>query len=341
MWGCSPGGESRLASPARALSDVSAHHREQPVEDARRSGPQTVVLELVGDPCAQALDGAGRAQGVGRVDVHVVVVDGGDGRHLVGGQARGVVERGPVGAGGEEFRGLAQGAQGRVAVEHPWVYGLAREEQGPVTGEGLGGVELGEFAAYALGRPVRGPGVLSVDGLVHERVQRVSGVGERGLYVLLECVGQFDAGGRADEGVLEEVVQAVAAAGPAEQDAQGLERLDGQPVAAVQYGLVFGEVLGDAAGAFDVLRVARVVGGDLAFDARIRGAVDVVRVAVERGQAAGDDSGGEALGGRRQVVGCAEPAEALAENGPGAPPVTSSRMASQSRTIESARKCAR
>ena len=90
---------------------------------------------------------------------------------------------------------------------------------------------------------------------------------------------------RADEGVLQQVVQLVAAVAAAEEDAERLEGLDGEAVAAGQYGPVLGEVLGDPAGPLDVLRVTGVVRGDLALDARVRGPVDVVRVA-RRGTAA-------------------------------------------------------
>ncbi len=79
------------------------------------------------------------------------------------------------------------------------------------------------------------------------------------------------------------------------------------------------EVVGDAAGPFDVLRVAGVVRADLAFDARVGGPVDVVGVGVEGGQAAGDDRGAHSLGGEGEVRHRAEAAEALAEDGPGGP----------------------
>ncbi len=77
------------------------------------------------------------------------------------------------------------------------------------------------------------------------------------------------------------------------------------------------EVVGDAAGALDVLRVAGVVRGDLALDAGVGGPVDVVGVGVEGGQTAGDQRGVQALGGQREVGDGAEAAEALAEHGPG------------------------
>jgi hypothetical protein len=59
------------------------------------------------------------------------------------------------------------------------------------------------------------------------------------------------------------------------------------------------------------------VRGDLAFDAGVGGPVDVVGVGVQRGQAAGDQGGGEAFGGGGEVGHRAEAAEALAEDGPG------------------------
>src|SRR5690606_33274715 len=80
------------------FSDVVAGQGEQAVQDARAAGPDAVVLELVGDPGAQAADRAGGGERVGRVDVQVVVVDGRGDRHLVGGEAGRVVQGGPVGA---------------------------------------------------------------------------------------------------------------------------------------------------------------------------------------------------------------------------------------------------
>jgi hypothetical protein len=143
------------------------------------------------------------------------------------------------------------------------------------------------------------------------------GVRQQALDLLLERVGEGRPAGGADEGVLQEVVQPVAALTAAEEDAERLEGLGGQPVAVGQDDVVGEEVVGDAAGALDVLRVAGVVRGDLALDARVGGPVDVVGVRVEGGQPAGDDGGGQPLGGGGQIVDRAEAAEALAEDGPG------------------------
>lgn len=52
--------------------------------------------------------------------------------------------------------------------------------------------------------------------------------------------------------------------------------------------------------------------------AAVRGTVDVVRVTGERGQAPGDEHLAQALGRQAQIGQGAEPAEALAEDGPGA-----------------------
>ncbi len=80
----------------------------------------------------------------------------------------------------------------------------------------------------------------------------------------------------------------MAALATAEEDAEGLEGLDGQAVAVAQDGLVAEEVVGDLTGPLHVLGVTRVVCRDLALDTRIRGPVDVVRVGVEVGQAPGE-----------------------------------------------------
>ena len=63
------------------------------------------------------------------VHVHVVVVDGGGHRHLVGRQPRRVVQRRPVVAFGQHVGGLAERAQHRVGVDHPRVDHLAGEQQ--------------------------------------------------------------------------------------------------------------------------------------------------------------------------------------------------------------------
>ena len=67
-----------------------------------------------------------------------------------------------------------------------------------------------------------------------QRVQRVARERQQALDLLLEGVGEGGALRGADEGVLQEVVQAVAAVAAAEEDAEGLERLDGEPVAVRQ-----------------------------------------------------------------------------------------------------------
>lgn len=102
----------------------------------------------------------------------------------------------------------------------------------------------------------------------------------------------------------------------AEEDAEGLERLGREDVAVRQDGVVLGDVSDDPPGLFDILRVAGVVGGDLAFDAGVRGAVDVVGTTVEQGQAAGDQYGAQSLGRGGEIADGAEAAEALAEEGP-------------------------
>lgn len=173
---------------------------------------------------------------------------------------------------------------------------------------------------------------------MEEGVEGVGGVGEVGADLFLEGVGEGVAAGDADEGVLQEEVELVAAVAGAEQDAERLEGLGGQQVAAGEFHRLLQQVGGDAAGALHVLRVAGVVRLVLAGDTGIGGAVDVVGVGVEGGEAAGEQGGGDAFGGGGEVGGGAEAAEALAEDGPGAPPVRPGRIASQSRTMESARK---
>ncbi|CAL2073818.1 protein of unknown function [Streptomyces murinus] len=303
--------------PGPAVSHLVPDHREEPVKHPGRAAAQPVVLVLVGDPGAQPADGAGGAQRVAGVDVHVVVVDGRGDRDLVGGETVAVVQRGPVGAGGEQLGGLAQRAQGGVRLEHPGVDGLAGEQQRLVAGERLRGVEPGELGADAFGGPGGGAGVLAVDRLVDEGVEGVARERQQALDLLLEGVRQLGPGRGADERVREEVVEAVAAVAAAEHQAEGLEGLDGEAVAVRQDHVMGEQVVGDAAGPLDVLRVPGVVRGDLAFDAGVGGAVDVLGVGVQGGQSAGDQGGVQALGGEREVRHRAEAAEALAEDGPG------------------------
>lgn len=150
-----------------------------------------------------------------------------------------------------------------------------------------------------------------------EGVERVGRVGEEALDLFLERVGELRTLRGADEGVLQQVVQPVTALAAAEEDAEGLEGLDGQAVAVRQGDVAGEEMVGDTTGPFDVLRIAGVVRGDLALHTRVGGPVDVVGVGVEGGQTAGDDGGGEALGGEGQIGRGAETAEALAQDGPG------------------------
>jgi hypothetical protein len=93
---------------------------------------------------------------------------------------------------------------------------LAGEQQWAVAREGLGGVELRELGADAFGRPGGGALVLAVDRLVDEGVQGVARVRQESLDLFLERVGEGRALRGADEGVFQEVVQAVAALAAAE-----------------------------------------------------------------------------------------------------------------------------
>src|ERR1044072_4860080 len=105
--------------PGRPGSGLLTGEGEQPVQDAGAARADSVVLELVRHPGAQTADRAGGLEGVGRVDVHVVVVDGGGDRDLVGGQAgRGGpgVPVGGGGAGGGPQGGGGGGGAGRCGA---------------------------------------------------------------------------------------------------------------------------------------------------------------------------------------------------------------------------------
>src|SRR5260370_30496067 len=77
-------------------SDVAAGHADQAVEHRPVADPQPVVLVLAGHPGPQATDGLGGLHRELAVHVHVVVVDGGRHRHLVGREPHRVVPRPPV-----------------------------------------------------------------------------------------------------------------------------------------------------------------------------------------------------------------------------------------------------
>ena len=166
----SPGPLTRpsLTSSSRVSASSRSSTRGPP-------GPYTVVLELVGDPGAQAPDGAGGPQGVGRVDVHVVVVDGGGDRHLVGGEAGRVVQGRPVGAGGQEFGGLAQRAQRRVGVEVQGWTDSPVNSSGPSPASVLAASNCGNSARTRSADQAVGAPALGVDRLVEQRVQRMPG----------------------------------------------------------------------------------------------------------------------------------------------------------------------
>ena len=105
---------------------------------------------------------------------------------------------------------------------------------GPSPARALAASNCGNSARTRSADQAVGRLVLAVDGLVDEGVQRVAGVRQEALGLLLERVGEGRALRGADEGVLQQVVQPVAALAAAEEDAEGLEGLDGQPVAVRQ-----------------------------------------------------------------------------------------------------------
>lgn len=76
-------------------SGVPAHQGDESVKDRAVAHPEPVVLVLIGHPGAQAPDRGGCLQREVAGNVHVVEVDGGRGRHLVGTQPAGVVQARP------------------------------------------------------------------------------------------------------------------------------------------------------------------------------------------------------------------------------------------------------
>ncbi len=280
------------------------------------------MLPFVGHPGPQPAHRIGGRQGVRGVDVHVVVVDGGGHRDLVGRQGVGGVEVGPVRALGQQLRRLLQGAQRRVGLEHPGVDHLSGEAHRGAVRQRPGGVELGELRADLLRRPAGRARVhrpLAVDGLVQDGVEGAFGERELRLGAAQEGVGQLRPGAAPDPGVLQQVVQGVRAAARAEQQTERLERPHGQPSATGQLRGRGGQVLGDPPHRLDVLRVAGVVRGILAGHPRVGRPVHVGRAAAQPRQSAGDHGLAHALGGQREVGEGAEAAEALPEQAPLSP----------------------
>ena len=248
-------------------------------------------------------------------DEDVVEVDRGGGTDAVvrgGGQGVRVVERGPVVLRGELGRGVLPGAQGRILVEEPGADVLAVEVHGVGVLDGFG--EAGGLFTDAGRRPGR-RGVRAVDRLVDDGVER--GVGEADL------VGDVEEEGGAQpllatdrvEGVLEEVVQGVEAAGATEVHADHAEAAGGEPGTVGEELLVGVEVPADVP---DELRRP----GELRVEAviahrglRVGGAVDVVD-RDQTGQTTGEEGLGHTLGVLREVGGDAEAAEGLAEQRP-------------------------
>ncbi len=151
---------------------------------------------------------------------------------------------------------------------------------------------------------------------MQHRVQRPRRERQERLRLVLEGVGQLRSPAAGQQRAFHEVVQARGAVGGPQQDAQALERLDGEQDAAGQDDLVLPEVPADGPGLFLVLGVTGVVRGVLAFHPRIGGAVDGFGVRVQPGQTAREEHLAQPLGCQREIRDGAEPAEALSEYAP-------------------------
>ncbi len=121
---------------------------------------------------------------------------------------------------------------------------------------------------------------------------------------------------RRAERQLDDVVELLVPVAHPEQVAELAEAPGRQRVAARQADVLGLQALEDREHAAAILRIALVVGAVPVDHPPVRGPVDVVRVAVERRQPAGDERLGEPFRRLREVVDDAEPAEALAEHAP-------------------------
>ena len=136
------------------------------------------------------------------------------------------------------------------------------------------------------------------------------------MLVFSTLTAQAAAPAQVPHGILQHEVQDVGAIGVAEHLAQLAESRRGQARAVAQGLLDVGQVGGHVPGVFLVLRVAGEVVLVALGRLRIGAQVDLVRVGVESGQAAGDEGLRQAVGSVGQVVGDAESAEGLAEGRP-------------------------
>ncbi len=270
------------------------------------------MLVLVRYPRAGVPHARDRVLLQARVHVHVVVVDRGGQRHLVGGEAGRVVELRPVVAAGHLLHGAAERAQQAELLEHPGVHHLAGEQQRPG-----GRRERRVPAALPLGGPRGGgPGARRVDALLHRREQRVRRVRGEAHHLGEQHVGRLAA---VVERLVEERVDPLAPGRHAEVDADRLQALHGEHVAVGQRHVADLEPVREAGQDPHVGRVARVVADVLPDRARVGPAVDLLGVGVERREAARHVAGRQGLRRERQGRAREEPAVALAERRPAAP----------------------
>jgi len=170
------------------------------------------VVVLIAGPDIDAADGSCCLLRVDAVHVHVLLVDRRGHRDLVGGKLARLVEEGPLRVAREDLGGVPQRAQGGILLEHPGIDHLASEKHGRVAFQGRLVPELREIAQRTLCRPAsRRP--LSVDRLVHDRVEGVAAEGDAGPGLLQEPVRQLGPCGPLDEGLLKHVVQCLRASG--------------------------------------------------------------------------------------------------------------------------------
>ena len=157
-------------------------------------------------------------------------------------------------------------------------------------------------------------GAVSVNGLVHQGVQRVRLESHLGTHSGQELIGQVVV--TLSECVLQEVVQAALAPAATQEVAGHLEAVVGQALTGGQVLHMVTQVLSDAGGQLGVLGEPAVVLLDALLHAVEGVLVDVVHRGANRSQARGDARIAQGLRSERQVGEGQEAAEGLANGGP-------------------------
>ena len=241
---------------------------------------------------------AGGLLGEGALDVHVLGVDRGGDRHLVGGQAIGVVEARPL-ALGEDVGRLAQRGQRPELLEHPREDVLAHEQLG-LLARSRRAAGARPPSASSRRRPSTPPAARRRAGCARSRARPR----RRGGRPASRRAARGCSAGPRRRSLMPSRL-------PSWRSRRAVRRSpDGRRTSSAL------EAVAQRAHPLAVVRVALVVAPAALERARVGRAVDVVDARPDRRQAAGDEGLAQPLGRDRQVGHDAQPAEALAEHAP-------------------------